>query len=245
MKINGTELYEFGKGIYRVKQWRVTRGTRTLKNNTVWERGSPIPIFQTPTATLKTLTVVLMVHSFNRDAIENGMSDIMAALTGINELELDRHYHQFCGVLAKATMSELSETSRNRFQELSLQFSGYEHGERESVTVSGTSITIDNPGNMISPASIELTPSSAISSLTITGLCRDSETGTDLEVTVSNMTSGSTVTLDGIDGLITENGELKADDVDMWALPTLLPGENTITFSTSLDAEITVLPIYM
>lgn len=244
MTINGTDISEEFDA--KVKQWRVDPGTRSLKHDSEWERGSVLPIFQAPSATFKDLTVTLMVYGSSRDDIMNRISDILALLTGETELALDDWSHQFCGVLEKSSVKELSETSRNRFMELSLQFTGYEHGEEVSVTVSGSTITITNPGNMISPASIELTPTIGQSSITITGMCRDSETGEDLEVTVDALTTGNTIVINGLTGLVTEAGELKAGDVDMWALPTLLPGENTITLSTSyMNTTVTVLPIYM
>ncbi len=105
---------------------------------------------------------------------------------------------------------------------------------------------VTNPGNVASPAILELTPTIGAASVKITGLCRDSNTGEDLPVTVKNLTTGNKIILDGITGLITENGSLKAGDVDMWEMPTLLPGNNTITIDTECtNIKATVLPIYM
>lgn len=251
MLINGTDLTGFGA---TVKQWTVEPGMRELKNDSEWERGSPLPIFQTPSATFKDLTITLMVYGSSRDDIMIRISDILASLTGETELELDGWSHLFCGILENSSVKEVSETSRNRFLKLELKFTGYEHGEEVEVSVEGVTsgddgtqtITVTNPGNVISPSTIELTPTIGMSSLVLNGLCRDSETGEDLEVTVSTLTTGNTVVLDGMTGLITENGELKAGDVDMWALPTLLPGSNTITLSSKyVSAVVKVLPIYM
>ncbi|MCD7736863.1 MAG: hypothetical protein LUI07_07900 [Lachnospiraceae bacterium] len=243
MKINGIDISEqFGA---RVAQWRFSPETRSLKHESEWVRGSPLPIFQTPSATFKDFTVTLMVYGDGRDDIMLKISDILAALLDTAELELDGWTHKFCGVLEKSGVKELSETSRKRFMELSLQFSGYEHGDEVSIEASGSTISITNPGNMVSPAIIELTPTVGQSEITISGLCRDSATGEALAVTVSNLTTGNTVLLDGISGLVTENGELKAGDVDMWALPTLLPGLNTVTISTEyMETIIKVLPIF-
>lgn len=243
MRINGKDITGYGK----VKQWRVDPETRKLKHDSEWPRGSPLPLFQTPAPEFKEITVTLMVYGSGREDILIRISNILADLTDITELELDGWEHGFCGVLEESEVKELSDISRHRFQQLELQFAGYEHGEEITATANGTgTIQITNPGNVISPATLELTPTIGAASLEITGICRDSNTGTDLPVTVKDLTTGNKITLDGVTGLITENGNLKAGDVDMWELPTLLPGSNKITVDTEyMNLKVTVLPIYM
>lgn len=243
MLINGKDITEYGK----VKQWRVDIKPRKMDHDSEWPRGSPVPIFQTPAVTFKEIIITLMVYGSSREDILYRISNILADLVDVAELTLDGWEHGFCGVLEEAETKELSDTSRHRFQQLELQFTGYEHGDEVTETVNGTgTIQITNPGNMVSPAILELTPTIGAASVEITGICRDSNTGADLPVTIKNLTTGNKVVLDGITGLITENGELKAGDVDMWELPTLLPGENTITIDTEyVNLKITALPIYM
>ena len=243
MRINGKNITEYGK----VKQWRVDIKPRKFDHDSEWPRGSPVPIFQAPFATFKEFTVTLMVYGSGREDILHRISNILADLTDVTELELDGWNHGFCGVLEESEVKELSDISRHRFQQLELQFSGYEHGDKVAATVNGSeTIQITNPGNMVSPVALELTPTIGAASVKITGLCRDSNTGADLPVTVKNLTTGNKIVLDGITGLITENGELKAGDVDMWELPTLLSGSNTITIDTEyVNLKVTVLPIYM
>ena len=243
MLINGKDITEYGK----VKQWRVDIKPRKVEHDSEWPRGSPVPIFQTPFATFKEFTITLMVYGSGREDILHRISNILADLTDITELKLDGWEHEFCGVLEESEVKELSDTSRHRFQQLELQFSGYEHGDEVTETATGTgTIQISNPGNVVSSAVLEITPTIGMASVEITGICRDSNTGADLPVTIKNLTTGNKVVLDGITGLITENGNLKAGDVDMWELPTLLPGTNTITIDTEyVNLKITALPIYM
>lgn len=243
MLINGKNVTEYGQ----VKQWRVDIKPRKMDHDSEWPRGSPVPIFQAPAATFKEITITLMVYGDGRGDILHRISNILADLTDVTELVLDGWEHKFCGVLEEADVKELSDTSRRRFQQLELQFSGYEYGDEVTATANGAeTIQITNPGNMVSPAILELTPTIGAASAEITGICRDSNTGADLPVTIKNLTTGNKIILDGIAGLITENGELKAGDVDMWELPTLLPGSNTITIDTEyVNIKVTVLPIYM
>lgn len=243
MLINGKDITEHGK----VKQWRVDIKPRKMDHDSEWPRGSPVPIFQAPFTSFKEFTITLMVYGSGREDILHRISNILARLTDVTELTLDGWEHKFCGVLEESEVKELSDISRHRFQQLELQFSGYEHGDEVTATADGTgTMQIVNPGNMPSPAILELTPTIGAASVKIAGLCRDSNTDTDLPVTIKNLTTGNKIILDGITGLITENGELKAADVDMWELPTLLPGSNTITVDTEyVNLKVTVLPIYM
>lgn len=244
MLINGKNITEYGK---TVKQWRVDIEPRKMDHDSEWPRGSPVPIFQAPEAMFKEFAITLMVYGSGREDIRNRISNILADLTDITDLTLDGWEHGFCGILENAEIKELSDTSRNRFQQLELQFTGYEHGDEVTAAATGVgTIQIDNPGNMVSPAILELTPTVGAASVEVTGLCRDGSTGADLPVTIKNLTTGNKIVLNGITGLITENGKLKAGDVDMWELPTLLPGSNTITLDTEyVNLKVTVLPIYM
>lgn len=65
--------------------------------------------------------------------------------------------------------------------------------------------------------------------LVISGLSRDTQTGEALDIEIRNTTPGKTISIDGETGLILEDGAVKIDDVDIWSLPTLQPGENVIT----------------
>lgn len=65
--------------------------------------------------------------------------------------------------------------------------------------------------------------------LIIEGLCYDPRTNESLPIEIRNITPGKTIIIDGETGLIMEEGNVKIDEVDIWALPTIQPGENQIT----------------
>lgn len=82
--------------------------------------------------------------------------------------------------------------------------------------------------------------------LTIDGLCYDPRTGDSLTIEVRNLTPEEKIIIDGETGLITENGKVKIEDVDIWALPTLQPGENVIrTNNNWLSVTVRYDPRYM
>ena len=240
MKINDIDISR-----YNARQWRVEFGQSDIKSETEWVRGSPLPFFDENYRGFKDVTVTLMVYGTSREDIRNKISDITALLLEPAELHLDGYARKFKGILTKSNVRENSDSARKRFQTLELQFDAYEHGEELKTTAAGiTEIQVANPGNIVSPAVIEITPQIGIAELTITGICRDSSNGADLPVTVRTLTSGKTVVLDGVSGLITEDGQLK--DAEIWELPTLLPGTNKITLSSNrMNVTIRVLPMYM
>ena len=240
MNINDIDISK-----YNARQWRVEFSQSDMKNESEWVRGSPLPFFDGNYLGFKEVTVTLLVYGSSREDIRNKISDITALLLNPADLYLDGYTRRFRGILAKSTVRENSDSARKRFQALELVFDAYEYGEEQKTRAEGaTQIQAVNPGNIISPAIIEITPQIGIAELTITGICRDSSNGTDLPVTVRSLTSGKTVVLDGVNGLITEDGQLK--DADIWELPSLLPGTNNITLSSNrMNVTIKVLPMYM
>ena len=82
--------------------------------------------------------------------------------------------------------------------------------------------------------------------LLIDGLCRDPRTGENVTIEVRNITPGKKIVIDGDTGLITEDGVIKIDDVEIWELPTIQPGENLITTNNNwLEVTVKYEPRYM
>lgn len=229
---------------FQAEQRRVTIGRLAIANESVWARGSPIPVLFSGTLGFKTIKIEVMVRGANREEILNNGSNLLSALIGPVDLTLDGFSHKFRAVLTK---SSYAETVMERWHIHTLELSGYEYSDQETQTQSqAESMTIVNPGNIETPLILELTPTFGIASLTITGIARDPNTGEDEPVTLKNLTTGNTVILDGETGLITEGGALKTADMELWGLPTLLPGSNLITFSSdTLNVTAKYKPRYM
>ena len=66
------------------------------------------------------------------------------------------------------------------------------------------------------------------------------------DITIRNVSVGSNIVIDGVNGLITADGNNKFTDSDLIDFPMLQPGKNVIT-STPADADITVThtPLYI
>lgn len=235
MTINGIDVSTWG-----ARQSTVRFGQTNYTNSSYWKAGTAIPMIFSGITGFKSLTVTLIFKDGTRNDKLKGASDVVAACKDKVALILDGIDHRFTGYLVSAQNEELSTRWLHR---LTLQFSGYEHGA--NFEVSGTSsLTINNPGNTASPARVALTPTANISSVTLTGLCRDPYTGEDQTVTVNSLTNGRLIVINGINGGITEApGNPK--DIDIWHLPTMLPGENTVTCSDSrVNIVVRTIPIY-
>lgn len=228
------------------RQWNVKPGFHSFKNDSEWDEGASLPVMFKNRIEFKTFTVTLMIKcAGGRQAIIARCSEILSHLIEPTELTLEGFENKFFAVMTK---SSHDETAIQHWHKLTIEFEGYEYAKDETVqTFSGTSeFTVTNPGNIQSPAIVEITPKIGAASIILTGICRDPNMGTDLPVTVRELTTGNTVILDGETGLFTQNGELKAADIDIWALPDLLPGDNKITVNNSrMDIAVRFHPRFI
>lgn len=104
----------------------------------------------------------------------------------------------------------------------------------------------DEDGQFIADEDGAVIASYDYDTLVIEGLCYDPRTRESLPIEIRNITPGKTIIIDGETGLITEEGVVKIDDVDIWALPTIQPGTNEITTNNNwLSIVVRYEPRYM
>lgn len=248
MTINGWDIASAD-----ARQWNVTPGLHSLSNDSEWVRGSPIPTFFANDLGFKPLTVTLLIKGDrDRQAILHRCSEILSHLIDPAELVLDDFDHKFFGILTKHTLAEnamsVNALKYNRAAKLTLEFNGYEYvDDVDPITVTGSTIMlINNNGNALTPATITITPQIGAASLVITGICRDRKTLEDFPVTIRNLETGEPVVLDGETALFTKGGVLAPNDIIIWELPTLLPGENRITINNSgTEVKVGFRPRFM
>lgn len=244
MKINGWDIANAGS--YQLKS---VIEPHSIANESEWARGSPVPVLLKNKIGFQTLKLILVVKGEGREGIRKNCSTILSRLAAPVQLLVDNRRYRFCGILKKHSINEITE---NRWHDLTLEFNGYEYdakadGAPFEESASGVKETVvTNPGNIISPAIVEITPQIGLAELTVSGISRDPDTGEDLPVTIRSLGTGKKIILDGESGLMTEDGELKAADIDIWALPSLLPGSNTITLSSErADIKVKYYPRFM
>lgn len=237
MKINNVDVSTYG-----ATQFKATIGHHTMKDASEWIPSSVLPHFAPLQMGFKDTQVIVNIKDTSRENIITKRSKLLGALRGVVDLELNGFTNKFHVVM---TSHRETEVVKNRWHQVELNFSGYEYGSTVTQTASsGTSLTITNPGTLPSPCIVEITPSIGAATMTVSGICRDNANGTDMPVTIKSLTTGNKVTLDGITGLITEGNSLK--EVDAWALPSLKPGANTVSWSvSSMTVTVKVMPLYM
>lgn len=240
MKINGWDISEAN-----ARQWNVTFEHNEIDNDSEWVSGAASPVLLNSTLDFKELSITLLVKGSSREEIVLNRSTILSKLLAPAVLELDGYSHFFKGVLTKASATE--QGTKKRFHTLKLTFNCYEYGAEQAIEKNKLeSFTINNPGNLTTPAIIEITPTVGLATLTITGIVRNARTGVDLPVTVKTLTTNKKVVLDGETGLITEDGVLKAGDVETYGLPSLLPGTNTIALDNGfMNVAVKFKPRYI
>lgn len=250
MNINGWDISEA-----KAKQWNVTPGFSDIKNESEWQRASPLPFLMKSSIGFKPLQVTFLVYGGNRNEVLQNCSMLLARLSEPVRLELDGFSHKYHGVMTKSDFVEnplgKQRVTANKVGKLTAGFSCYEYSEQPdgspfSKSSSGSAqLIVTNPGNLDTPAVVEITPKIGIAELVINGLTRNPDTGENLKISIKSLTTGNKIILDGETGLFTEKGVLKKD-IEIWTLPSLLPGTNTITLSNAqMDISVKYRPRFI
>lgn len=241
MQINGIDISR-----WHARQWSVSIGNHSITNESEWNRGSPDPFMVGSKVGFKTIKVTLLLKNESREVMTADRSDLVATLMKPADIALDGFSHKFRVVLTKD--SSIEETVGHRqdlWHKLTLELQGYEYGSEIAVAGTGT-LKIMNPGNMDTPAILELIPSISTIPVNIRGISRNQVSEKEDLITVKNLITDKKVIIDGETGLITQDGKQKAGDVDLWELPVLIPGINTVTCdNVNVKMNIKFKPRYM
>lgn len=251
MNINGWDISEA-----KAKQWNVTPGFSDIKNESEWQRASPLPFLMKSSIGFKPLQVTFLVYGGNRNEVLQNCSMLLARLSEPVRLELDGFSHKYHGVMTKSDFVEnplgRQRVTANKVGKLTAGFSCYEYSEQPdgspfSESSSGvTETTITNPGTLWTPCIVEITPKIGLAKLTINGLVQNYDTGEKISTVIRNLTTDKKIILDGETGKITENGSSKTADIDIWGLPVLMPGANRISFDSSrIDLTVKYRPRFV
>lgn len=237
MKVNGIDLKERYGSKIRIGQQTIRE--RTIVNFTNWIDEADRPTQENdPKFKFFDVEAELIVIGTSKTDAELTVSNIIADCR-YGSIELDNVELDLTGELKEAE----KEFKKRWVYALSLVFQAWEKsGSEVAVTVEdASSKEINVIGNLETPCIIELVPSGAITKYTIKGAARDPVTGEEEDIIVKNLSAGKTVIIDGESCTVTENGENKYKDTEMWEFPTLLPGANALTFtSSSVPCNVTI-----
>ncbi len=221
MTIDGVDI-----ATYNARQWTVQPGFSSLENKSEWIAGTLSPFMLKSTTGLKSMKVTVTIRGSTRQEIWSNAQRLVSSLLEPKEIRLDGFDHIFFMYLKNASQAE---RSLNRWHKATLELVGYEYGDEISMVAQAETIVINNMGNLVTPAVIEIVPVIDQVSIAVSGVVRDAVSGEDKPIIIKELTKGKTIVIDGENGLITEDGINKFPDTEIWDLPSLLPGINTIT----------------
>lgn len=164
----------------------------------------------------------------------NGIEEISKDVNGVEvEIELDAKPGFFYFGIASITTTKDNDFISNF--EINVTADPFKYKDYVFVSANVTaSKTINVEGDYPTPCIIEITPQvNVISSLTISGIARNKITGELEDVLIKNLTKGNKIVIDGENGTAIEGSSNKFADTEFWEFPSLLPGNNEITFDNA------------
>lgn len=196
-----------------------------------------LPVEYETDVPMGTMNVTIYFRERNRAALQRTMSSFMEQFGASCTIDEIKGYKgKFKAFL---TDGKYTKTLKLEKKILELSFDGYFFDEeKEAIFDAKTSGKLYAEGSRKTPCVIEITAKSSLAGyvLTINGDTYKVET----------LAAGKTVTIDGITGKVTLDGENAFSIVDMWQFPRLLTGENTLTFSTNkAKVKIRYVPMWL
>ena len=200
-----------------------TISSADLSLTTQWAVQSLLPYYGDAVHQFKQLDLEFTLSCASADALEKAKSKFAAELVKAT-LKFDDISLYYDGVLESITWTPVTP----EIEDCAVTFIGIASAAEVTVNIasSATSVTVNNPGNLPSPATIAINPGSTMATLSITGL-------SDEPIVCKNLTSGKIRIIDGASGLVLEDSTNKYPDTELWEFPRLLPGSTTIKLSRS------------
>ena len=232
MLINSINIKSFN-----AKLLKVDIQTQELSNSSEWLDNSLSPLFLANKKQFKKIDLEIAFKGASRTEILNNISNFMSKLINEVILTLDKYDHKY-KVILKENSTEKT-ISKNLYKK-KLSFIGYEFSDEVIENLDRiTTKTINVAGNLLTPATVEITPSIDIIDLQINGLSNDS-------IIIKNLHANKKIIINSEDATVLEEGANKFIDTDMWEFPFLSPGANKIKISkNNCNIKIKYRPRYI
>lgn len=226
MKINGEDVRR-----YKAKQLTVEFEPPQDGAGYEWPEGMLAPIESQVVQKCGTCTVELLLRGEDRNEITRASSTLHGlCLPGPVELTLDGHKGVYTGYLKEY---KPEKTITPKAYKVKATFAGWMKDTPVKLSYIGqTKATLHRVGSRPAACVLTITPKKDVEKMTMKGWGRH-------DLVVENMTEGHSVVIDGKSGLITQDGENKAQDVTFWTLPAMDEPQKTITWDNE-DCDVTV-----
>lgn len=233
MRVNGIDIRK-----YNAKQLTVDLQPPQISVNSEWVEGALTPHEFDTEVQYGTLKLTILFRGTGRNGIIRTISEFLSLMTERCRLNLDGYKGTYIGDLTSDSVAKTRAADRYI---LTIQFNGY-MVDNEVVNVYrgvyGAKFT--TLGTRDAPCIVEITPQRNLSQFTISGFGDD-------DIVLSNLKAEKTIIIDGERGKVTQDGENKFGDCDMWAFPVLKKSqESNIKFSTNAcDVTIRYSPMWI
>lgn len=220
MKINDIDIKK-----YNAKQLTVDLQPPSIQLNAEWFEGAVTPHEFDTEIQYGTLKVTILFRGSGRNDIVRKVSEFMSMMTKRCSIQLDGYKGTYIGDITSNSIEKTKQADRYI---LTVQFNGYmTDAEVSNVYRSVTEVKFATLGTRDTPAIVEIVPQTDLQELIIDGFGSD-------QITLTNLKKGKIVVIDAKKGTVTENGENKFADCDMWEFPVLKKKVvNHITFSSN------------
>lgn len=233
MLVNGIDIRK-----YNAKQLTVNLQPPKISVNSEWAKGAATPHEFETEVQYGTLEITILFRGTGRNNIVRKVSEFLSLMTKRSRIQLDGYKGTYIGDM---TSDSLKKTKAPDRYILTVKFNGYlVDNVVTNVYKSAHGAKFTTLGTRDAPCVVEITPQSSLQQLTISGFGED-------DIILKNLQAGKTVIIDGERGTVTQDGENKFADCDMWAFPVLKKDqENIIRFSSDkCDVTIHYSPMWM
>lgn len=183
-----------------------------------WLRNALNPLYMGKQETYKQIKIQLLIKDTSE---ENALTDISNLVKQFEKCTIkfdDLDYYYDCLIVSKSQEKIVTDIYTVDV-ELKSNYA-YKSPVISNFTGKTDIVTVD--GNTETPAIVSVTMPIDTISVTLMGLSED-------PITIKNLHKDVPVNVDSEVGIITENGNNKFGDCDLWQFPFLQPGTNTIT----------------
>lgn len=178
------------------------------------------------------LNIRLLFNGVNREDVHKNISDFMASNIEECVIKFKNSSNYF---YASYMDHSIEETGFDEYLFIDIEFEYQEYGEEITHTFISQG-TISVKGNTKCEAKLNITSRIDLIDCILEGV-------TEEPIKIENIKANKTVVLDGIEGLIIEEGKNKYLDIDLWEFPMLLPGKNLIKVNReNVNIEIKYRP---
>lgn len=170
----------------------------------------------------KQITVTVFFHAMDQHTVTLQQSQLTAMLTGVVDLALPDGFHYRSTLDEVGELSILGVDGKGCIAECTYTLSGIQHDKMQTVT-----------GNT-------LYAQGTLWSMDCILTCKTSKAYTSIQVgtvTFKNVPRNTTLTADGINGRLLQNGTPTTGNASFTHLPYLVPGKQTITCPETLTVQ--------